>query len=204
MATTVRRLAMLMCAVLTASALPAPAQPAGEIFVGYSYLRADPGEVESDSGTTASLDSANLHGTEVSGTWFVNRNAGIEISFGYHRGTINLSGVSLPDLGINIDTADVTQYTFLVGPKYRVVSTQRQHVDVRALFGGSSLNFDIPVSVSSFKSEEFGFAAAIGGSYTLILDDVFSLRVLQPDILIATAGSIRANLRLSAGIVLRY
>ena len=169
-----------------------------------SGMRADPGEVEGAGGATASLDSANLHGTELSGTWFVNRNTGVEVSFGYNRGSISLSGLTLPDLGIDLRSADVTQYTFLVGPRYRVVSTRRHHVDVRALFGGASLNFDVPVSVSTFKSEEFGFAATFGGSYTLVLNDVFSFRVIQPDVLISTAGSTRTNFRLSTGIVFRY
>lgn len=69
---------------------------------------------------------------------------------------------------------------------------------------GRSLNFDVPVSVSTFKSEEFGFAATFGGSYTLVLNDVFSFRVIQPDVLISTAGSTRTNFRLSTGIVFRY
>jgi hypothetical protein len=90
-----------------------------------------------------------------------------------------LAGLSLPDLGIDVTSADVKQYTFLVGPRFRLLSTRRHHVDVRALLGGSSLNFDVPVSVSTFKSEEFGFAAALGGSYTVVLNDVFSYRVVQ-------------------------
>ena len=204
MTTMFRRFVVLAVVVIAAIATPALAQPAGELFIGYSYLRADPGEVEGAGGATASLDSANLHGTELSGTWFVNRNTGVEVSFGYHRGSISLSGLTLPDLGIDLRSADVTQYTFLVGPRYRVVSTRRHHVDVRALFGGASLNFDVPVSVSTFKSEEFGFAATFGGSYTLVLNDVFSFRVIQPDVLISTAGSTRTNFRLSTGIVFRY
>ena len=198
----VRRVCLLLL-VLIVSTAPALAQPAGEVFIGYSYLRADPGEVDVIGGGTAALDSANLHGTEVSGTWFFSPNLGIEVGFGYNRGSVNLNNVTLPG-GLPLTSADVTQYTFLVGPKYRLVSTRRHHVDVRALLGGASLNFDVPVSVSTFKSEEFGFAAAFGGSYSLVLNDVFSFRVIQPDVLIATAGSTRANFRLSTGIVFRY
>ena len=127
------------------------------------------------------------------------------MSFGYNRGSVNFSGVTLPGLNLAIDSGDVEQYTFLVGPRFRLVSSDRHSVDARALFGGSSLNFDVPVSVSTFKGEDWGFAMAFGGSYTLVLSDAISFRVIQPDVLIATAGpNTRTNFRLSTGIVFRY
>ena len=130
---------------------------------------------------------------------------GIEGSFSYNRGSLNLQGVMLPDLDIDITSADVTQYTFLVGPRFRLLTSARQNVEVRALVGGSSLNIRVPVSVTAFKNEDFGFAAAFGASYTVVLNDVFSYRVFQPDVLITTAGpGTGVNFRFSTGIVFRY
>ena len=200
-----RCLTVLTFTAMALGAGPALAQPVSELFVGYSYLRADPGDVDVEGGGTATLDSANLHGSEVSGIWFFNRNTGIEVSFGFHRGSVSLEGVRLPDSDIDLTSADVDQYTFLVGPRFRLMSSLRHNVDVRALFGGSNLNFKVPVNITSFKSEEFGFAAAFGAAYTVLLNDVFSFRVIQPDVLIATAGEgTRISLRISTGIVFRF
>ena len=201
-ARTVTVVASLVVGVVL-GATPTFAQPSTEIFIGYSYFRADPGETDIQGGGTAALDSANLHGTEVSGTWYVNRNTGIEAAFGYHRGSINLTGVELPDVGLELTEADVKQYTFLVGPRFRFNSSASTQVfEVRALAGGSNLNFKVPVSVSTFKADEFGFALAVGASYTVRVAESISIRVIQPDLLLTTSGGTSAHLRISTGIVI--
>ena len=102
-----------------------------------------------------------------------------------------------------LTSATAEQYTLLVGPRFRFGNVQHT-LDVRALVGGSNLNVRVPVSVSTFTSEDFGFAAAVGASYTVRLNEVFSFRVIQPDVLLATAGETRVNFRLSTGIVFHY
>lgn len=192
-------------AIVTLFAPPLLAQPASELFIGYSYMHADPGEVTLEGGGTASLDNANLHGTELSGTYFLTRQIGLEVSFGYNQGQISFEGIQAPGLGVPIESADFKQYTFLGGPRVRLASTPRHNVEVRALVGGSNLDFRVPVGVTSFNGDEFGFAFAAGGSYTVVLNDVFSYRVVQPDVLIATAGpGTRANFRISTGLVFRF
>ena len=196
---------LVSCAVVVFAASSAFAQPAAEVFVGYSYLYAEPGEAMLEGGGTASLDNSNLHGAEISGAFFLNRNTAVEVAFGYNRGSISFDGVVAPGLDVPIGSADVDQYTFLVGPRFRVWSSPRQSFDVRALVGGSSLDYRVPVGVSAITGDEFGFAFAVGGSYTVMLNDFFSLRVIQPDVLIATAGpNTRTNFRFSTGLVILY
>ena len=45
MMTSVRTVLMVACAALVVTASTAWAQPASEVFIGYSYLRADPGRI---------------------------------------------------------------------------------------------------------------------------------------------------------------
>ena len=200
----VRMFSLVACAALVLTASPAWAQPASEIFIGYSYLRADTGTVDLTGGGTAELDSANAHGTELSGTWFVTRRAGIEVSFGRNSGSFSLDGVDFPDLDIPVTSGDATQWTFLVGPRFRLMSSQRHNFDVRALVGGANLDIKAPVSVTTFKNEEWGLGAVFGAAYTVVLNEAFSYRVIQPDLMITTAGpGTGVHFRLSTGIVFR-
>ena len=192
------------CVAGVLASAEASAQPAAEIFVGYSYLRADTGTTDLEGGGTAEIDSANTHGTELSGSWYPNGRVGFEVSFGYNQGSFSLEGVRLPDTELEIASADATQWTFLAGPRLRLMNTPRHTFDVRALVGGANLDIRVPVSVSSFKNESFGFAATFGAAYTVVLGEAFSYRVIQPDVLISTAGpGTGVNFRLSTGIVFR-
>lgn len=138
-------------------------------------------------------------------TYFVNRNTAFEAAFGYNRGSLSFTGITAPQLGVPVESADVDQYTFLVGPRFRLTSSPDHAFDVRALVGASSLDFAVPVGVSTLNGDRFGFAFAFGAGYTLRVNDGISFRVVQPDVLFASAGpGTRTNFRVSTGIVLRY
>ena len=193
---------VLAGAAVVLSAASAWAQPSNEIYLSYSYLRADTGTIDLEGGGTAELESANTHGTEISGTWFVTRRAGIEVTLGYNRGSFSLEGVTLPETGLEIPTGEATQYTFLVGPRFRAMNTERHAFDLRALVGGANLDIRLPVSVSTFKDQSWGFSAAFGAAYTVVLNDAISFRVIQPELLIGTAGpGTSVHFRFSTGLV---
>ena len=187
------------------STQPAHAQPASEVFIGYSYLRASPGEAETEGGAAVELDSENLHGGEVYGTFFLSRRTGIDVSFGYHNGSIVLSESDVdPEFGVGPDI-DFKEVTLLVGPRVRLVTKRRLTASVRALFGISNGDAKAAAGVIAVRADETAFAMSFGVSLTLNLNDVFAYRVAQPEVFITTFGDgAQTNFRVSTGIVIRY
>jgi hypothetical protein len=150
--------------------------PKVEVFGGYSNLEAN-----------LSAPSFNLNGVNFSVTENVNQWFGGTLDFASHFGT---------EAGNNVNTETLT---------YGPVFSYRKHPSIvpfgHILLGavrGSADYLDISKPVVHF-------ALAAGGGIDVKLTDTVALRLIQADYLMTRFSSARQdNVRLSAGIVLRF
>jgi opacity protein-like surface antigen len=179
---------LLLSVLVLGLAMPAAAQwgeaPAGEVFVGYSYLRLNPGE---------NIDKINQHGWTGDLAINANRWLGVAANFsGHHR------NVDLPSDNGLIST-DTNVHTYLFGPRLSARGGAGE-VFVHALFGGARLGGDIP--------SENAFAMALGGGFDIKAGQHFAIRAVQVDYVLtrfdSLAGSSQNHVRVSTGVVFRF
>jgi opacity protein-like surface antigen len=187
-----RNILLGLCLVLLVP-LGATAQadpPRAEVFGGYSYFRANP-------------DDVSLHGWNASVTGYLNDWFGIEGDFSGHYGSPSVFGFDIP-------VVDLSSHTFMVGPKLAYRS-DRVTPFAHFLIGGARAatgSFGVTIS-------DTALAAAVGGGLDINLNDRFAIRAIQadylmtrfetgPNILFTGLDDRQDNLRISAGIVIRF
>jgi len=189
--------AALFCLAVAATA-SAQTVPSSELSINYSFLKADAGEATTEGGETIALDTSNLHGAEFTGTYFFSPVLGLDVSFSYHNGSIT------PPPGFEVVTVDFKEYSFLAGPRFRVASGRAANASVRALVGATNGTVRAQAGPFLADADETTFALALGGDVTVNLNDVFAIRLIQPEVLFTWfGGNTQTNVRVSAGIVLR-
>ena len=168
------------CALVTAFSIAAPAQDGkAEIFAGYSYMRADI----------------------------------VGLGFNFNGGSAAVAYNPRPWLGVVGDIGgyhtgshgvDVTELTYLFGPRFVLSSRGRLTPFVQALFGVAHAN----VNFSGAPGTENAFAMAAGGGVDAVLTPRVSLRLAQAEYLMTrfTDGvNDRQNAyRISTGVVVRF
>ncbi len=179
------------------------AQPASEVFLGYSFLQANTGGATFD-GVPIELESETMHGTEASGTYFTGRRLGWDFVFGLHNGEIAVPpGTEVPE-GTDL-SIDFVQYAFMAGPRVRVLSTDTLNFDVRAVVGVSKGNARAVAGLFALEANNTVLAAALGASLTLKLGRSFGFRVAQPEVYVTRFGdATQTSFRVSTGIVFVY
>lgn len=157
-----------------ASVSAAQDRSAGDISVGYSYLR------------EGFSNGINANGGNVSATGYVNHWLGITGDFGaYHA----------QPFGVSANT-----YTFLVGPRVAYRKSERVMPFAQVLVGGAHLTaggFGVSGSTS-------GFAWSAGGGIDLGITRHLAFRPQFDYIGIHASGSTLNSGRASAGIVFRF
>ena len=114
---------ILFALCLTATAIQTlPAQDAsGEVFGGYAYTKNNP---------LVQLPKENLHGWMGGATGYFNRWFGLGLEIAGQFGEIPPpSGVTSPNLSFK-------EYSYLAGPSFRFVKTERFTVGAKLLLGG--------------------------------------------------------------------
>ncbi len=179
------------------------AQPASGVFLGYSFLQANPGGATFD-GAPIELESETMHGAETSGTYFTSRRLGWDFVFAVHNGEIAVPpGVEVPE-GTDL-SIDFKQIAFMAGPRVRLLSTDTLDLAVRAVAGVSKGNARAVAGLFALDANNTVLAAAVGASLTLRLSDVFAYRVAQPEVYITQFGdATQTSFRVSTGIVFVY
>jgi opacity protein-like surface antigen len=173
--------------LLGATARAQDSAPKVDVFVGYSYLQANPG--------VRGVDSFHLHGGSASvaynyKTWL----SGVADIGGYTNGKV---------LGTN---ASGTLSTYLFGPRVSYRHFRRVTPFGQVLFGVGHANSRVFGTANS----ENAFAMSVGGGVDYKLFDHFSIRPVQADYLltrfgVGTAGTqSQNNVRLSTGFVFRF
>lgn len=184
------KLVVSSLAVLSLFGVTARAQetaPKIDVFVGYSYLQANPG--------VNGADSFHLHGGSASLAYNYNRwLSGVADFGGYTNGNILNTGTS------------GTLSSYLFGPRVSYRHFRRITPFGQVLFGVAHAN------ASSFGTvgTQNAFAMTAGGGLDYKLFDHFAVRPVQAEYLmtrfgVGTAGTqTQNNVRLSTGFVIRF
>ncbi len=193
----------LFLIVAMALALPVMARaqesPRVEIFSGYSYLR-----LEQDSDVVGF--DRDLNGFNVSGNITVlGKSVGIKADISAHYGNfVSVAGLGVPN-------TDMAQYAFLFGPQFTLRKSERiqPFAHVMAGFARAKVEND----AIGLDDSDTGFAFAAGGGVDLkALSRKLSIRLFQADYVLTkfsdnslvSANTTSSNLRVSAGVVLRF
>jgi len=171
---------------------PRPAQdlmgteaPKVDLFFGYSYVRAIPGD---------GLDGFDNHGGTASAAFNLNRWFGVVADFGGYRFTEVLG---VPVRG-NI-------FTYLFGPRFSYRQNNRLTPFAQILFGGARIS----ATFAGISGSENAFAMTAGGGVDLNVHRNVAIRIVQTEYLLSRftglSGSreIQNNIRMSTGIVFR-
>jgi hypothetical protein len=182
------KLVVSLLAVLSFSAFSVHAQeyPKVDVFVGYSYLQANPGN---------GVDSFHLHGGSASGAYnFNDWLSGVADFGGYNNGNILNTGVN------------GTITTYLFGPRVSYHRFGRITPFGQVLFGGAHVG----ASAFGATGSQNGFAMSAGGGVDYSFTRHFAIRPVQADYLLTrfSVGSAGAqnqnNVRLSTGLIFRF
>ena len=173
----------------------------GNVFIGYSYARAD--VLANTNPVLFASDRANLNGWEGSLEGKFLPWVGLVTDFSGHYGTQNFSvgceAIPSPPCFPTTSHVDVKVYSFLFGPRVSV-SLGKVTPFAHALFGAAHAN----ASGVGFSGSDTSFATAVGGGLDYKLIPAVAWR-FQGDLLQTRFFSDTQNdLRLSTGLVLRF
>lgn len=183
------RITVMALAIFTFTTLATAQIPKGNVFFGYSYLRADLA-----SGTSSNLNGWNgsLEGKFL--PWI-----GIVADLSGHYGSAQFPISCPPGTSPCTFTADAKMYSFVFGPRVSV-SVGKITPFAHALFGASHITESLP----GFSESDTSFASAYGGGLDYHLVPLVNWR-FQADVLHTRFFSdTQNNVRLSTGIVLHF
>jgi hypothetical protein len=178
-------------------------QGRGEAFGGFSYLWADTGDPGFE-------DGANGPGFLGEIAVFANDWFGVGAEVGLNAGDVDVPVIQVfptPDV-------DFTQWTFLVGPRFRLVTGDRSRFGAQAMVGLARADIDvefdpavlpiideIDLTVAGFDDPETAFGASFGVHFDLDVGERLVWRVVQPDLLITTYGDdTQTHVRVASGL----
>ena len=188
-----KRIVCLLGLVLLAS-LTAAAQdvPKAEGFLGYSYVRVNPG---------SGISGLNLNGGSGQFSYNVTNSISLVADLGGYRVHENIatspSGPVIPLRG--------SVFSYLFGPRF-TVRHDRVEPFAQVLFGGARAS----ASALGTSGSDNGFAMAVGGGVDFKVNDFFAVRPVQAEYLLTRLGSSlggtqsQHNFRYSAGVVFRF
>ena len=158
-----------------------------EIFLGFSVLNAQPDSL---------LDSFNMSGGHIEVFVPFSRKFGAVLDISGHTGTVDA-----PTNIFGVSEIELTQFAILTGIRYEGFQWKSLQGAFRLLVGASTGSVKTDLS-DALWIESTNFAAAFGGSLTLALSDLISLRLIQPNLLLTTfGGESQISRRLSTGLV---
>jgi len=175
--------------------------PKADLFLGYSFLRAN---------AATNIPAFTNNGGLGTLAWnFTDYVAGEAEIGGYHNGNIN---------NIQFDT---TEMTYLFGPRFSVGRYKTMDTYIHGLFGGVHLTTSIPVGVigqpatGRIGASQDAYAMALGGGLDLKLHKNLLLRPIQLDYLMTRLQDFgnmgtpsqnrnQHNLRYAAGIAFTF
>lgn len=198
-----RKIELITCVLLLiVSGASAQLVPKGNVFVGYSYSRANvfPGStLPFNSGS----QTGNMNGWEASLEGKVFPFIGIVADLSGHYGSQNFSRGCEAVIGCvpGSGSAHANMHSYLFGPRASF-SVGRFTPFAEALFGAAHVSED--GKGISFSQSDTSFATALGGGVDYKLIPAVAWRV-QADLLQTRFFSnTQNNLRLSTGVVIRF
>jgi opacity protein-like surface antigen len=188
------RALVIVCALLSLP-LTAVAQetPKVELFGGYSYFRNEGGR--------------DLHGWTGSIAVNLNHWFGLvaDVSGHYESRTFRLT---FPNGGFNVFDSSTGRHTVVVGPRFSYRKSKRLVPFAHVLLGITREHEDTTSLLPDFtlrtKSNNTGFAMALGGGLDVALSRRVALRLFQVDYSLTHVVFTRHNARGSVGLVFRF
>ncbi len=186
------------------TATAAEAQLASEIFLGYSYLQADPGGA-TFNGNPIELETNTMHGAEATATYYTSPRVGFDFTFAVHNGNIAVpSGLDVPE-GTPV-SIDFRQIAFMGGPRVRL-SPPGANLEfaVRAAVGAAVGNARAVAGLFALDADNTVLAISAGASLSVRMGRSFKYRIAQPEVYITRFGdATQTSFRVSTGIVFVY
>lgn len=210
---------LLVVVPILSVGLSAQNVPKSELFGGYSYF----GARSVSSAGVAGLAGANLNGWGAAAKVNVTPRIGLLADFGGQYGgrRVQLPAGSNPS--IQPRAGNVRQHTFLFGPEFRVLKTDRIVVSLRALAGVANRNTLVALLSQPIESTPplignpgptitqltvnggNGFAASFGGSVDYRINHKLSYRLIRPELLLTRfGGATQPDLRIATGLVFTF
>jgi len=178
--------AVILCTAMTAAAQE---RNSTEVFLGYSYMRANP--------STSSADGFNLNGGNGSIAYYPLHWLGIAADLGgYHVGQIGSTSV------------DSTLSTFLFGPRIRLPGTSHLKPFGQVLFGVAHATGSTGFAGAGASN---AFAMGVGGGLDVPATHHFGFRLVEVDYLPTwfrenpgEGRLVQNNVRVSTGVRFRF
>ena len=188
-----------MCAATTTEA-----QQPSEIFLGYSFLQADPGGA-TFNGIPIELETNAMHGAEVTATYYTSPRLAFDLTFAVHNGNIAVPpGLDIPE-GTPV-SIDFRQVAFMAGPRVRLTPPRANfEFAVRAVVGASIGNARAVAGLFALDADNTVLALSTGASLSVRMGGSFQYRIAQPELYITNFGNAtQVSFRVSTGIVFGY
>jgi hypothetical protein len=178
-----------------------PAQnTSGELFGGYSYTKANP---------LVLLPKQNMNGWVGSAAAYANRwfGAGLEVAGQF--------GTLPPPSGVTAPNLTFKEYSYLAGPQFRFIKTDRVQVAARLLLGGvfGQVNLDpqtnaaaaAQLSAAGYSGfNQTKFAMLVAFPVDVSVTKLIGIRVEPGNYITDFSKTKQSNLRLSVGPVFRF
>ena len=193
--------------LMAASAVFAAAQipTAGNVFLGYSYMRADMGPSTSVAGVFTQGDKSNLNGWNASleGKFlpYIGLVADIDGTYGSQSFTVNCEAIPSPPCTPVSGSVDSKLYTFLFGPRVSF-SIGRVRPFAEAMFGAGHVTLD--TNVSGISNSDTSFATAVGGGVDFKLVPAVAWRFEGDYVQTRFFSDTQNNVRFSTGLVIHF
>ena len=201
-----RLIAHLAAFSLTVGVALAEDVPKADLFLGYSFIRAN---------SARNIPAFTNNGGLGTLAWNFNNHVAAEAEFGgYHNGNIN---------NIQFDT---TEMTYLFGPRFSLGRSRKVSPYIHTLFGGVHLTTSLPVTLvatpvtttgttSRIAASQDAFAMALGGGLDIRLSHSITFRPIQLDYLMTRLEDFgqsgqpsqnrnQHNLRFAAGVAFTF
>ena len=178
-----------------------PAQGASaELFGGYSYAKANP---------LVTLPKQNMNGWVGSAAGYANRwfGAGLEIAGQF--------GTLPPPSGVTAPNLTFKEYSYLVGPQFRFVKTDRVQAAGKFLLGGAFGQVNLDPATSATAAAQLAAAGYTGFNQTkfamlisfpvdVTVTKLIGIRVEPGDYITDFSKTKQNNFRISVGPVFRF
>ena len=197
---TYTRLILLACACTLTGVQARAAQQSLEVFGGFSFAN-----MKLDNTYNNAYNSQKTNGWNTSVTTFPTYRLGITADFAGFYFTLNPSATGGSTSGTSLPAASIRQYSFLAGPQFRLLRTERVDTSVKALFGAARVYAPSPVAgVTQSSVDETAFASLIGTNFDVNIGRRMALRFSPGLYLTQYGGETQKNFRFSVGPVFRF
>ena len=187
---------VLMSCVLVLAGLGRMSAQTVEVFGGYTL---------NNMKTEGNVSHATASGWNTSVTDYFTPRLGITADFAGYYSTLNplVTTNSGSTYAGGVPSASFHQYSFMAGPQFRLLRTQRLETSVRALFGGARGYLPDPIPAYN-AFDQTTFASLIGSNFDVNISKRMAVRFSPGLYITQFNGETQKDFRFSVGPVFRF